>query len=35
VNSYLNWKNADPKPISWQFTNESARVKLKALYPSL
>lgn len=34
VTSYLSWKNADPKPISWQFTNDKARVKLKSLYPA-
>lgn len=35
VTSYLDWKNADPKPITWQFTNEKARVKLKSLYPAI
>jgi hypothetical protein len=35
VSAYLQWKNARPKPIAWQFTNEKARVKLKSLYPAL
>jgi hypothetical protein len=35
VTAYLEWKNATPKPIAWQFTNEKARVKLKSLYPSI
>ena len=35
VEAYLEWKNSNPKPIAWQFTNEQARVKLKALYPSV
>ena len=33
VKAYLEWKNANSKPISWQFTNEQARIKLKSLYP--
>ena len=28
VKAYLKWKNQFPKPISWQFTNEEARIKL-------
>lgn len=35
VAAYLRWKNASPKPIHWQFTNDEARIKLKSLYPSL
>ncbi len=35
VSAYLEWKNATPKPIAWQFTNEKARVKLKSLYPAI
>jgi hypothetical protein len=35
VEAYLAWKNADPKDIKWQFTNEKARIKLKSLYPSI
>ncbi len=35
VTAYLRWKNASPKPINWQFTNDQARIKLKSLYPSL
>ena len=33
VMAYLEWKNKHSKPINWQFTNESARIKLKSLYP--
>lgn len=35
VRAYLEWKNRNPKPIQWQFTNEQARLKLKSLYPSV
>jgi hypothetical protein len=35
VRAYLEWKNGNPKAISWQFTNEKARIKLKSLYPSI
>ncbi|GAA5484867.1 IS630 family transposase ISSac1 [Haloferula sargassicola] len=35
VGAYLRWKNADPKPIRWQFDNSQARVKLRSLYPSV
>ena len=35
VRAYLEWKNGNPKSISWQFTNEKARIKLKSLHPSL
>lgn len=35
VAAYIEWKNANPKPINWQFTSEQARVKLKSLYPSV
>jgi hypothetical protein len=35
VEAYLVWKNAESKPINWQFTNEKARVKLKSLYPTI
>ena len=35
VAAYLGWKNAQAKPINWQFTNEKARVKLKSLYPTI
>lgn len=31
----LEWKNKNPKPINWQFTNENARIKLKSLYPAI
>lgn len=35
VRAYLDWKNDNPKPIAWQFTNDQARVKLKSLYPAI
>lgn len=35
VKAYLEFKNKNPKPINWQFTNEKARIKLKSLYPSI
>jgi hypothetical protein len=35
VKAYVQWKNANSKPISWQFKNEDARIKLKSLYPSV
>jgi hypothetical protein len=35
VQAYLEFKNKNPKPINWQFTNEKARIKLKSLYPSI
>lgn len=35
VSAYLRHKNAEPKPINWQFTNEKARIKLRSLYPSI
>jgi len=35
IQAYLEWKNRDPRPIQWQFTNEQARLKLKSLYPSV
>jgi len=35
VEAYLVWKNAVPKHINWQFTNEKARIKLKSLYPAI
>jgi DDE superfamily endonuclease len=35
VTAYLAKKNAESKPISWQFTNEKARIKLKSLYPTI
>lgn len=35
VTAYLEWKNKNPKPINWQFTNENARIKLKSLYPAI
>ena len=28
-------RNADPRPVKWQFTNEDARIKLKHLYPTV
>jgi len=28
-------RNADPRPVKWQFTTADARVKLKHLYPKL
>ena len=28
-------RNADPRPVKWQFTTSDARVKLKHLYPKL
>jgi len=33
VKAYLANKNAQAKPLQWQFTNEKARIKLKSLYP--
>lgn len=35
VKAYLARKNAESKPINWQFTNGKARIKLKSLYPSI
>jgi hypothetical protein len=35
VKAYLAEKNAESKPINWQFTNEKARIKLKSLYPTI
>ena len=35
IKAYLVRKNANPKPVNWQFTNEKARVKLKSLYPAV
>ncbi|MEO5713876.1 MAG: transposase [Luteolibacter sp.] len=35
VKAYLACKNAESKPIHWQFTNEKARIKLKSLYPTI
>ncbi|MBG7608448.1 MAG: transposase, partial [Verrucomicrobia bacterium] len=35
VKAYLAGKNAESKPINWQFTNEKARIKLKSLYPTV
>lgn len=35
ISAYLRNKNAEPKPINWQFTNEKARTKLRSLYPSI
>lgn len=35
VKAYLVGKNAESKPINWQFTNEKARIKLKSLYPTI
>ena len=35
VAAYLEWKNGNPKPINWQFTNADARIKLKSIYPSV
>lgn len=35
VKAYLVGKNAESKPINWQFTNEEARIKLKSLYPTI
>lgn len=31
IKAYLEYKNANSKPISWQFTNEKARIKLKPI----
>ena len=31
VAAYLERKNENSRPISWQFTNEKARIKLKSL----
>jgi hypothetical protein len=28
-------RNADPRPVKWQFTNADARIKLQKLYPTL
>lgn len=28
-------RNADPRPVKWQFTTEDARIKLKHLYPTV
>jgi len=35
VEAYLLWKNANPVPIKWQFTNQNARIKLHSIYPSI
>lgn len=35
VAAYLEWKNANAKPINWQFTNAEARIKLKSIYPTI
>ena len=35
VNAYLLWKNSNPVPIKWQFTNQDARIKLHSIYPSI
>ncbi|NJN05626.1 MAG: hypothetical protein HC814_03495 [Rhodobacteraceae bacterium] len=35
VKAYLAEKNAESKPINWQFTNKKARIKLKSLYPTI
>jgi len=35
VDAYLLWKNANPVPIKWQFTNQDARIKLHSIYPAI
>jgi hypothetical protein len=35
VEAYLLWKNANPIPIKWQFTNQDARIKLHSIYPNI
>jgi hypothetical protein len=35
VAAYLLWKNANPVPIKWQFTNQDARIKLHSIYPAI
>ena len=35
LRAHTRERNAKPCPISWQFTNERARVKLRRLYPTL
>jgi len=35
VNAWQNHRNNKDAKISWQFTNEQARIKLKKLYPSI
>lgn len=35
IRSYLDQENKSPRPIKWQFDNETARVKLRSLYPSI
>jgi hypothetical protein len=35
ISAYLRNKNAEPKPINWQFTNQKARTKLRSFYPSI
>jgi hypothetical protein len=35
VNAWKNHRNNKDAKISWQFTNEQARIKLKRLYPSI
>jgi hypothetical protein len=35
VNAWKNHRNKKDAKISWQFTNEQARIKLKRLYPSI
>ena len=35
VEAYLLWKNANPVPIKWQFTNQIARIKLHSIYTSI
>jgi len=34
-NAWQNHRNKKDTKISWQFTNEQARIKLKRLYPSI
>ena len=35
VDTWVQERNQNPRPMDWRFTTEDARIKLKRLYPSL